>query len=89
MQIVNKLKNEWVLLGNEDDETNRKKKFENKISKFSARRGIKEKRYKSHNLKEDEESSVNVVKVIIVCNYLNTNIITQINKNIEQKFQLI
>ena len=31
MQIVNKLKNEWVLLGNEDDETNGKKKLENKI----------------------------------------------------------
>ena len=70
MQIVNKLKSEWVLLGNEDDETNGKNKLENKISKFSKRRGIKEKRYKSHSLKEDEESSVNVVKVIILCKLL-------------------
>ena len=70
MQIVNKLKNEWVLLGNEDDETNGKKKLENKISKFSKRSGIKENRYKSHSLKEDEESSVNVVKVIILCKLL-------------------
>ena len=67
---MNKLKKEWVLLGNEDDEITRKKKLETKICKFSEKRGIKEKRYKCHSLNNDEESSLNVIKVFIVYNYL-------------------
>ena len=52
---MNKLKKEWVLIGNEDDETTRKKKLETKICKFSEKRGIKEKQFEFHSLKNNEE----------------------------------
>ena len=78
---MNKLKKEWVLLGNKDDETTRKKKLETKICKFSEKRGIKEKRYKFHTLKNDEESSLNVVKVYIYLDYLRIYItLHKVNK---------
>lgn len=62
---MNKLKNEWILLGNEDDVDEKIKILGMKINKFSYKRNIKLQLYKYSYLDSDEESSVNVVKVSI------------------------
>ena len=62
--IVNKLKNEWTLIGYEDDDMTLKGKLEKKINKIfkSKRHQIKEIQYKYSSLGNDEESSLNVIK---------------------------